>query len=84
MAISQLFTNTEVRNTFCQLEWFLPLCRHLFLYLGRTATNGIMKEVKLVETWFNNSIYASSLAPGFLWSDFYICVHMYIFTHTYV
>lgn len=80
MAISHLFTNTEVRNTLCQLEWFLPLCRHLFLYLGRTATNDIMKEVKLVETWFNNSM----LHPWHQGSCGAISIYVYtcIYSHT--
>lgn len=54
MAVSLLFTNTEVCNRFCHFEWLITVYRY-FLFLDGIGTNNIMKEIKLVVTPFNIS-----------------------------
>jgi len=82
MAINQLFTTTEVCNKFCQFEWLIALGRHLLLFLGGTAANDIMKEMKLLETWFNNSMCASSQALEIQWKEWYLYMHTQVSIRT--
>lgn len=71
MAVSQIFTYTEVCNRFCQFEWLITVDRH-FLLLDGTAINDIIKEIELVVTHLNISTLTFSQALKILWRGWYL------------